>query len=310
MNKKIILGLAVLALIILGITVYFSGNKNGWSSQEVFLPEKQTSVIDCSISKNSEIKKDFTIKLADIKDKNEYKIKRQEAINLINQCYEVKLTEEYEVQAGEVSAQEGIFKNKISRDTRVFDKLKLFKGLDLFDYESVALDGGLTYVYAGDYGSLLNFYAEAMVDGYKQTPSPSEDELIWTDIETTLKLLTVKFSRLADGKTLANFDFVEPLDAAISQPVKTQTDLLLGRWVSLDDANSEIEFSVNKKMIDYYQGKKISEADFTVQGEKYLVAADKGEEFKYSITELSDKNLTLTYLSRGNTLRYKKIDSK
>jgi hypothetical protein len=84
------------------------------------------------------------------------------------------------------------------------------------------------------------------------------------------------------------------------------SDLLLGKWVSLDDANSEIEF-IGKKKIDYYQNQKVSEGDYVVQDEKYLTVTEDGEEFRYSIVELSDKSLALTYLSRGNTLRYKKV---
>lgn len=80
--------------------------------------------------------------------------------------------------------------------------------------------------------------------------------------------------------------------------------LLSGRWVSLDDTSSEIEF-IGKKKIDYYQSQKMSEADYVIQGKDLTVTGD-GEEFKYSIVELSDKSLVLTYLARGNTLKYKK----
>ncbi len=83
-------------------------------------------------------------------------------------------------------------------------------------------------------------------------------------------------------------------------------NLLQGKWVSLDDADSKIEFSGAKKL-DYYQDEKMSEGSFLIQDNKYLVVSDGGNEFEYIITELSDENLTLIYTPRGNTLRYKKV---
>jgi hypothetical protein len=255
-NKKIIwsvLSVLALALIIFAI-FYFRGNEKGWSSKQV------STAADCSRSGNRGVKKSFLIALADIKEENIYKTKRQEAVSLINQCYEVKLTEEYEVNPGEISTQAGTFSNKISNDTRVFDKLKFYPELELLDYEGVALDGGLTYVYAGDYETLFNFYANMAVEGYKQTPTPEETELIWTDIDTAQKLLTVKFTRVENGKTLLNFDFSEPLAVATSgqtasgfgnsQIEKAITDYLLSQktfsWQTAEDSKN---FCVIKNLL-------------------------------------------------------------
>lgn len=219
----------VVILFILAVVLYFYPNPNGWSSREVNLPQDTSGsqsntgmsseqnqslgelveVLDCTKSKKSGFKVEFTIKLADIKDPTKYKIKRQEVINLINLCYDVTLVEEYQVKPGEISTQEWKFKNKISYETRVFDKLKLFPWLELYDYTSVALDGGLTYFYVGDYNTIFDFYKDAKIEGFKPTPSPSENELIFTDIETTQKLLTIKFSRSEDKKILVNFDYSE-----------------------------------------------------------------------------------------------------
>lgn len=81
--------------------------------------------------------------------------------------------------------------------------------------------------------------------------------------------------------------------------------MLQGKWVSLDDSNSKIEFN-NIKKIDYYQNEKMSEGNFEIEDDKYLIVAGDGDEFKYEIIELSDENLTLIYLPRGNTLKYQK----
>jgi hypothetical protein len=91
----------------------------------------------------------------------------------------------------------------------------------------------------------------------------------------------------------------------ITKKQSSQSNLLFGRWISLDDANSEIEFKEGKK-IDYYQKKKLSEGTF-VQDGKSLTVSEDGDEFKYTILELSDTKLSLSYLARGNTLSYKRV---
>jgi len=186
---------------------------NGRECEEwkFFRGECRADILDCATSQNSGIKKEFRINIADIKDSAKYLVKRQEAVNLINQCYEVKLIEEYEIQPGEVSAQEGTFKNKISVSTRVFDKLKFYPKMELADYEGVALDGGLTYATDDGYNLVFNFYRDSVVAEYRSTPTPSEQELRWTDIDTTQKVIVVKFTRSDNGKTLVNFNFIEPL---------------------------------------------------------------------------------------------------
>ncbi len=81
--------------------------------------------------------------------------------------------------------------------------------------------------------------------------------------------------------------------------------LLQGKWKSIDDTKSVIEFSANKK-IDYYSDNKISEGDFSVK-KGLLIVKEDTEVFKYQIVTLSNNILTLTYLPRGNTLKYERI---
>jgi hypothetical protein len=81
--------------------------------------------------------------------------------------------------------------------------------------------------------------------------------------------------------------------------------LIQGKWISLDDANSAIEFKDGKK-IDFYSDEKMSEGDFSIDG-KNLSVVEEGDIFEYEIIELSEKVLNLIYLSRGNILRYEKI---
>jgi hypothetical protein len=81
-------------------------------------------------------------------------------------------------------------------------------------------------------------------------------------------------------------------------------DLLQGEWWSLDDTNSTIVFDGNKK-IDYYFATKMSEGDFEVVDDHLTVGAGD-DVFEYQIVSLSDNLLTLTYLPRGNTLKYQR----
>jgi len=103
---------------------------------------------------------------------------------------------------------------------------------------------------------------------------------------------------------------------ATIKTIKTNLEKLQGKWRSVDDKNSVVEFSVNKKF-DHYDGQIMFTADFKLftqtdlvdqnNNGQYLVAKENEEEFKYNITELDDKNLTLMFLPRGNLLKYTKM---
>jgi hypothetical protein len=94
-------------------------------------------------------------------------------------------------------------------------------------------------------------------------------------------------------------------------------EMLQGKWISVDDNSSVIEFRDNEK-IDYYGEEKVSEDEFTLSdiysgnilekgtGGTYLTVGSGDDLFEYSLVNISSEELVLTYLSRGNTLRYKK----
>jgi len=82
-------------------------------------------------------------------------------------------------------------------------------------------------------------------------------------------------------------------------------NLLIGKWLSLDDCDSMIEFDEDNK-IDYYQGEKISEDKYDQERDNIVVKTEEGK-MEYKIVEISSKKLILIYLARGNTLSYKKV---
>jgi hypothetical protein len=225
-NKKWIYVIIILFIILVGLVyIYFSNIGSHWESKNIIEPKLNETTnewsiknieekkvenlwanIDCSTNKNNEIKKEFKINISDIKNPEIYKEKRKEVVNLINQCYEVTLKEEYEVLPWETSWQEWVFKNKVSLNSRVFDKIKLQSELNLYDYEWVSLDGWLTYIYIWDYESIFNYYANLKIENFRQTPTQSETELIWTDIETTDTILTIEFTKNKNNETLIKFN--------------------------------------------------------------------------------------------------------
>jgi hypothetical protein len=120
------------------------------------------------------------------------------------------------------------------------------------------------------------------------------------------------YSLAKEGKLGVASEWLNTFDEIVStiqlkqsgQSVKKDTNSLLGKWVSLDDANSAVEFN-GSDMIDYYQGSKVATSSYKINGTVLVVISD-GEEMKYEILELTDEKLVMSYLARGNTLTYKK----
>lgn len=100
------------------------------------------------------------------------------------------------------------------------------------------------------------------------------------------------------------------------------TQILEGKWQSLDDSNSVV--TIDKEYYhDSYENEKLSVAAYTLttncpQGESnlnsdgkknILVVYRNGDEppFCYGIYLLTDKNLTLIYIGRRNSLKFKRI---
>jgi hypothetical protein len=92
-------------------------------------------------------------------------------------------------------------------------------------------------------------------------------------------------------------------------------ELIQGTWTSLDDDKSVIEFNKNE-IVDYYDNSKMSEGTFKIYNDSNfisinnngsgLVSLINGERYEYSILSLSENSLILSYLPRGNTLKYSK----
>lgn len=117
------------------------------------------------------------------------------------------------------------------------------------------------------------------------------------------------YQTLVDGKgsetTQHWFDVFDEIVETIEFDEPAISDELIeGEWVSADDANYLVKFSDNTKT-DYYDGEMTAKGTYTINGESLLVDGD-GEAFTYSILKLSDTELELLHLPRGNTLRFTK----
>ena len=78
---------------------------------------------------------------------------------------------------------------------------------------------------------------------------------------------------------------------------------LQGRWISVYDEDSVIEFKDDKK-IDYYAGEFMSENVFNTYDLEFLTVGEGDDKLEYKIAELAEDTLILIYLARGNLLEY------
>ena len=141
---------------------------------------------------------------------------------------------------------------------------------------------------------------------FELNPENCGEEKIW-NFESQ-KLFFQKLESNAGSEVAQNwFNLFDEIVATIilEQESPINFDLLQGKWISIDDTNSIIEFRDNSK-IDYYSDEQLFEGDFNLDKD-YLVVSSNDEVFEYRIIDLSDEILTLMFLPRGNTLRYQRI---
>lgn len=106
-----------------------------------------------------------------------------------------------------------------------------------------------------------------------------------------------------------------PEAAATEEP--SASELLLGKWQSLDDPSSGLEFTSDQR-ISIYAGERTSQDNYVLAGNcestgnesttddpKYLSLPD--DDMCFYIIQLDDARLELSYVGRGNTLRYYKV---
>ena len=81
---------------------------------------------------------------------------------------------------------------------------------------------------------------------------------------------------------------------------------LLGNWVSTEDTNYHITFTPTLQR-EYYGNELQAVNTYKIHGDT-LVKTDKqtGAIYMYSVMGITNRNLTLLYLDRGNLLKFTK----
>ena len=92
---------------------------------------------------------------------------------------------------------------------------------------------------------------------------------------------------------------------------------LVGTWQSVDDANAIIVFDEGGVYRDYYDGENLGEGAWQVHGAEYgdgrhaseffIETTIDGGVYGYALLELTDTELAMSYLARGNTLVYRRV---
>lgn len=105
-------------------------------------------------------------------------------------------------------------------------------------------------------------------------------------------------------------------------------ELIVGSWQSLDDEQSVVVFQSNGEIQDIYAGGAVNEFGTyqifdsanslpPTEMERALSVNDTGpylrqtfgdQDYYYVILELDSEDLSLSYLARGNTLKYRRVD--
>jgi len=105
--------------------------------------------------------------------------------------------------------------------------------------------------------------------------------------------------------------YTEPENSLIeNEHIENTINLLQGMWISADDEKSKIEFTGDKK-IEFYDGEQMIEENFVLEETMdksgiYLIAMGQFDATKYQVLEISETNLSIMMLPRGNILEYVK----
>jgi len=121
------------------------------------------------------------------------------------------------------------------------------------------------------------------------------DELIWNDKVGFWNMLKTGNGGEQTQSWFNKFD-------EIIETLEFDEVSIIGTWQATDDDKSVVEFKGSEK-IDYYNGEEMSRDSYVITFDKLTAG-----EFEYSIVELTKDKLILTYLPRGNTLVYTRIN--
>lgn len=112
------------------------------------------------------------------------------------------------------------------------------------------------------------------------------------------------------------FSVLRPMrkEESTQKSVAVETDIdkrLIGTWKNTEDSKYTVVFMPGGRLSEQYESRTASEGTWEISPGKDLFQLKKtidGEIFLYEIVTVTDSNLTLIYLPRGNTLTFKKMN--
>lgn len=86
---------------------------------------------------------------------------------------------------------------------------------------------------------------------------------------------------------------------------------IIGQWRSVDDEESELVFYNDESFFDLYNGDEVGDGNWTIRKDDQLgLLLEKTideDVSTYSILNINEDQLTMSYLARGNTLKFMRI---
>lgn len=191
---------------------------------------------------------------------------------------------------GEVNAQDYVVFSRFEVCDVVFERVLVF----YFDEYQIEIK----------LSAEENRVVESMPEYFTKDKDNCGDDLIW-DFEKQGEF----YQSLVKGE---GSQYAQEWFTSFDEIVKTieiyqkadSYSLLQGKWVSVDDEKSEIEFKDGLK-VDYYDGEFMAEGSIELIGKNLLVDFES-EVFEYVIIEIDKDKLVLSYKDSGRTLKYKR----
>lgn len=96
-------------------------------------------------------------------------------------------------------------------------------------------------------------------------------------------------------------------DLALSDAAPKVVELIVGSWQSVDDEKSVVIYRTDGTFSDIYADEELNIGTWSIASST-LQTNIGDEEFTYSILDIGDEELVLSYLPRGNTLRFIRLN--
>jgi len=88
---------------------------------------------------------------------------------------------------------------------------------------------------------------------------------------------------------------------------------IVGNWQAVDDHSVLVTYNADGSVVDYYDGALMSTSKWSLINDdsgETLVVQHSDDTYKYKILKVDTTTMELTYLGRGNTLKYKRLSDE